>query len=67
MNIENLWWGYLHTNGNVQAKRYFEPLDIQEAHESSFVQRTTGPFPASGREEALNIVAKRLTPKSPGG
>ena len=27
---KNLWWGYKHTSGTYQAKRYFEPLDIEQ-------------------------------------
>jgi len=56
----NLWWGYRHTSGTYQAKRYFEPLDIQEAHESPFCMQAVGPFEAKDREEALTIV-KKLT------
>lgn len=50
------WWGYKHVNGSFQAKRYFGPLDIQEAHESPFCERVAGPFLASGRDEALKQV-----------
>ena len=39
-----LWWGYIHTNGTIQVKRYFGPEDIREAHESPFVARVYGPF-----------------------
>ena len=56
---KNLWWGYVHTTGTLQAKRYFEPLDIDEARESPFVQEAFGPFPADDREEALKIVATK--------
>lgn len=55
-----LWWGYLHTSGTLQAKRYFGELDIQEAHESPFCKKVVGPFEASDRDEALTIV-KNLT------
>lgn len=55
-----LWWGYLHTSGTLQAKRYFDELDIREAHESPFCKQVVGPFEASGRDEALLIV-KNLT------
>jgi len=57
---KNQWWGYLHTSGTYQAKRYFEPLDIEEAEESPFCKKVVGPFDASNRDEALNIV-KTLT------
>jgi len=56
-----LWWGYLHTNGNIQVKRYFEPLDIEEARESPFVSRAAGPFEADGREDAIRQVRRALT------
>jgi hypothetical protein len=42
------WWGYLHTDGHIQVKRYFDPLDLKEAHESPFVERVFPPFAASG-------------------
>lgn len=51
------WWGYLHTNGTIQAKRYFGPKDIQEARESPFCERVQGPFKAKDRNDALAILA----------
>ena len=53
---KNLWWGYRHSSGTYQAKRYFEPRDIEEANESSFVEQTYGPFEADNRDEALGII-----------
>lgn len=50
------WWGYRHTNGNIQAKRYFDRRDLEDADESPFVVKRTEVFLASGREEALKIV-----------
>lgn len=56
-NVEpNLWWGYIHTRGTVQAKRYFDPLDLQVARESPFCTQVFGPFEAADREQALKIV-----------
>lgn len=52
----NLWWGYLHASGTLQAKRYFDNLDIQEANESPFCVKVVGPFQANDRDEALSIV-----------
>lgn len=54
----NEWWGYKHISGTYQAKRYFSPLDIQEANESPFAECVFGPFEAKNREEALRIVKK---------
>lgn len=53
---KQLWWGYLHINGSVQVKRYFEPLDIKEANESDFVNRTFEPFYAYNREDAIKQI-----------
>lgn len=55
-----LWWGYRHTNGNLQAKRYFSTLDVLEAVDSPFVDEVVEPFEAKGREEALKIIKQRL-------
>lgn len=54
------WWGYLHTNGHVQVKRFFDQLDLDEANESPFVQRVTEPFEANDRDEAIKIATSRL-------
>lgn len=40
------WWAYLHTNGKVLVKRYFDFQDIVEANESPFVVKAIGPFDA---------------------
>jgi len=50
------WWGYRHTNGNLQAKRYFDKRDLDDADESPFVAKRTQVFMASSREEALQII-----------
>lgn len=59
MNNKRQWWGYLHTSGTIQAKPYFEPLDIQEARQSPFCDKVVGPFEASDRDEALEIVKQK--------
>ena len=51
-----LWWGYKHISGTYQVKRYFEPLDIQEAQESDFCEYVSQPFYANDREDALNQI-----------
>ncbi len=59
MSEDFLWWGYRHTSGTLQAKRYFDPRDIEEAHESPFCACVVGPFKATGRDDALRIVKER--------
>lgn len=56
MESKILWWGYKHTSGTYQAKRYFSTLDIEEANESPFCDIVIGPFEANLREEALNYI-----------
>ena len=61
MGQEIMWWGYRHINGTIHAKRWFnDPLDIQEAAESDFVDATAGPFEAACREQAMEILVDRL-------
>lgn len=52
----NLWWGYIHVNGNIQVKRYFDKRDIEEAHESDFVASVYGPFEAEDRQTAIKKI-----------
>jgi hypothetical protein len=50
------WWGYLHENSSVHAKRVFEPTikgDLEEASESPFVLHVFEPFNAQNRADAL--------------
>lgn len=51
-----LWWGYRHTNGALQAKRFFSAQDVSEAWDSPFVTNVYGPFEATGRDDALKIL-----------
>lgn len=64
MESKNLWWGYIHTNGSIQAKRYFGELDIAEAYESPFIKTVVHQFWATDREEALETIKKELLEKS---
>jgi hypothetical protein len=60
MEEKFLWWGYRHVNGNYQVKRYFEPLDIQEAQESPFCAEVSGTFRAEDREDAFKILKTKI-------
>jgi hypothetical protein len=50
------WWGYLHVNGTIHTKHYFDRLDIVEAKASDFVKEVYGPFECDGKEQASEIV-----------
>lgn len=52
----NLWWGYKHTSGTYQAKRYLDKLDIDEAEQSPFAEQVVYPFYATSRDEAIEHV-----------
>ena len=49
----NKWWGYLHVNGSIKAKRFFDHKDIDEARESDFVLAVSWVFNAVNCEDAL--------------
>ena len=55
-----MWWGYLHTNNTVQVKRFFDYRDIREAQQSDFVVKTTLPFSAANRQDAMRKAASTL-------
>lgn len=63
--MNNYWWGYVHTSGTIQAKRYFGKEDIAEAKASPFCARVFGPFPAMDRDDAIDTI-KRTTELSDG-
>ena len=53
------WWGYLHEDGSVHAKRVFEPTiegDLDEAIGSPFVVYVIDPFWAKDRQTALACI-----------
>ena len=56
----NKWWGYLHTDGSLQVKRYFGPENIMEALGSPFVDAVAGPWECNGKEAAIEKLKKVL-------
>ena len=62
-NKKLLWWGYLHTNGSIQAKRYFDKRDIEDANQSPFCDIVIRPFLASDREDAIRYMNLALLTK----
>jgi hypothetical protein len=52
------WWGYLHTNGTIQMKRWLG--DYGDAHDSPFVVKVFKPFEAPDRESAMEILKQRV-------
>lgn len=56
------WWGYLHANGTIQLKAWWgDTKDYTEDVEGNdFVQRVVRPFEADTREQAMEILTKKL-------
>lgn len=59
------WWGYLHSNGSFQVKRYFGDWDdiLKDIKGNDLVVRVVGTFNAESREEAVRIILKSLKHK----
>jgi len=57
----NQWWGYLHTDGTIHAKRYFDERDLDDAAESPFVERFYGPFDAESSSDARILLRKHFS------
>ena len=58
----NKWWGYVHVNGSIQVKRYYDADDLKFALESDFVERVCGPFDALNRYDAFEIATRNFKP-----
>jgi len=58
--MKNLWWGYIHSNGSIQVKRFFGQLDIDDANESPFVDRVYGPWKCATRAEAIAKIKEMI-------
>jgi hypothetical protein len=59
-----LWWGYLHKNGSLQAKRYIDDTSWptpEEQGPAGMVADVYGPFEAEDRLEALKIVGENTS------
>ena len=56
------WWGYLHSNGSYQVKRWFsDHKDYQDdCIGNPFVVKVIRPFEAPDRESALKIITERI-------
>lgn len=56
------YWGYLHSNGTIQVKRWFgDHKDYTEdVLNNEFVVEVVKPFQAKDREEALIHITKEL-------
>lgn len=60
--MNNMWFGYLHSNGTIQVKRWFgDHKDYTDDCEGNdFVVKVVKPFQADTREKALEIITQKL-------
>ena len=61
---KNKWYGYVHVNGELHVKRYFDLADVIEVNQSDFVIFVCRPFEAETRDEALEILKEKIATKS---
>jgi hypothetical protein len=64
-----MWWGYLHSNGTIQLKRWFgDHKDYtDDCIGNDFVRRVVVPFEADSYESAFHILKEKLYPVSKDG
>ena len=55
-----IWWGYVHENGSIQVKRYWDKGDIDEAMESPFCKTIIQPFPCDNRDKAIEFIKEQV-------
>ena len=62
MSLGIQWWGYLHSNGTLQLKRWFGDHEdyTGDCIGNPFVVRVAEPFEADSHEEALEILKEKL-------
>jgi hypothetical protein len=62
--LPNMWWGYLHSNGTIQVKRWWgNRADYTtDCENSPFVVSVVQPFEANSREDAMQIARAHLFP-----
>jgi hypothetical protein len=60
--MDLMWWGYLHSNGTVQLRRWFGDHKeyTEDCDGNDFVVFVVPPFRADSREEASRILMQRI-------
>ena len=62
--VKRWWWGYLHSNGTLQVKRWYgDHADYTtDCEGNDFVHQVVPPFEAPNRDEALKHIQKAVFP-----
>jgi len=60
-----MWWGYLHSNGQPQLKRWFGDHEdyTGDCEGNDFVQKVVKPFESETRETAMDYLMEALKEK----
>lgn len=55
INLNQRYWGYLHSNGTIQCKRWFVDVKdyTEDCENNPFVAKVVPPFWAADREAAI--------------
>jgi hypothetical protein len=67
--MKKLWWGYLHSNGALQLKRWSGDHGdyTTDCENSDFVIKAVAPFEAHDRSHAITILAEKISEDTPEG
>lgn len=62
MDNKIYWWGYLHSSGFIQIKRWFGDVRdfTEDCENNDFVLKVVPPFLAKTRDEAIRIIQEKL-------
>lgn len=57
-----MWWGYLHSNGTLQLKRWFGDVKdyTDDCEGNPFTVIVVHPFKADNHDDALEILRARI-------
>lgn len=57
-----MWWGYLHSNGSIQLKRWFGDIHdyTTDCIGNDFVSKVVPPFESNTMEEAMNKLKQEI-------
>jgi len=64
MSDKLMWWGYLHADGSIHAKRWFgDHKDYTtDCEGNDFVAQVVRPFEAENRDAALEHITNQVRP-----
>lgn len=62
MTTNLMWWGYLHSNGTIQVKRWFgDHKDYtDDCQDNPFVLEVVRPFRAANQTEAYTHISEQI-------